>query len=173
MYLQSFQWPRGYASASKLCSKHGHMPTGSASEYISAAPVLARFLVGKVGTPGFDERISSCLALCSVLELLVMSNSGHVTPEMLADAIGKHLSLQQHALGTKVWIPKSHWVTHLPGQMLRHKCLVSTFLMERKHRVLKRFADHRKNTQAYERGLMEEATLAHLHDADSPFGNVD
>eukprot|EP00959_Pyramimonas_sp_CCMP1952_P272422 5695582-Pyramimonas_sp.AAC.1 len=48
-YLQSFQWPRGYASASKLSSKQGHMPAGSASEYISAAPVLARFLVEKIG----------------------------------------------------------------------------------------------------------------------------
>ena len=132
IYRQRFQWPRGYATGSQLCSKPGHTPNGSASEYISAAHVLARLILAKVGTPGLDERIVSCLSLCKILDLLAMSNSGNVIPEMLGDAMAKHLSLQQRALRTRVWIPKSHWVTHLPRQMARHGCLVSTFLMERK-----------------------------------------
>eukprot|EP00959_Pyramimonas_sp_CCMP1952_P390715 8188014-Pyramimonas_sp.AAC.1 len=44
--------------------------------------------------------------------------------------------------------------------------------MERKHRVLKRFATPRQNLTGYSRGLMEEVTLQHLRDLHTPIGGV-
>ena len=42
--LQRWRWPKAYASAASVCSSADHLPSGSASEMISAAPVLGKFL---------------------------------------------------------------------------------------------------------------------------------
>ena len=64
-------------------------------------------------------------------------------------------------------MPKSHWVLHLPRQLLDHGALLSTFLMELKHRTTKRYAEPRHNTTSFERGLMTEIAVQHLWELES------
>eukprot|EP00959_Pyramimonas_sp_CCMP1952_P174601 3648775-Pyramimonas_sp.AAC.1 len=68
----------------------------------------------------------------------------------------------------ELWKPKSHYCTHLGRQLARHHFLLSTFLMERKHRVLKRMATPRCKLQGYEKGLIEKVTVQHFWDLQSP-----
>eukprot|EP00959_Pyramimonas_sp_CCMP1952_P322182 6741747-Pyramimonas_sp.AAC.1 len=75
-----------------------------------------------------------------------MANCGHVQPFMLAQAISSHMERHRAVYGVQLFKPKDHWIFHLPSQLERHRCLLSTFLMERKHRVIKRFAGGRHNT---------------------------
>ncbi len=74
------------------------------------------------------------------------------------------------AYGVELWLPKHHFVSHLGNQLARHKILPSCFLMERKHRQIKRFAAPRRTGTAFEAGLMEEVTCQHLYDLHTPVG---
>eukprot|EP00959_Pyramimonas_sp_CCMP1952_P312864 6548971-Pyramimonas_sp.AAC.1 len=58
--------------------------------------------------------------------------------------------------------------------MEKQGCLLSTFLQARKHRVIKALASGRHAVQNYDRGIMEEVTVKHLHDiASHTLFNVD
>eukprot|EP00959_Pyramimonas_sp_CCMP1952_P296009 6192066-Pyramimonas_sp.AAC.1 len=46
---------------------------------------------------------------------------------------------------------------------------MGTFLHERKHRFVKRYADARHNTKNFDKGLMEEVTCQALYDIRSEF----
>ena len=48
--------------------------------------------------------------------------------------------------------------------------LLSCFLMERLHRRAKRFMLGRLNVQSYERGIMSDIVLRHLHDLQGTWG---
>ncbi len=99
-----------------------------------------------------------------------MANTGDVAPQELKAAISKHLKLHLVAYGLEAWSPKSHYSLHLGIQLERHSILPSCFLMERKHRHLKRFATGRQTLVAYEAGLMEEVVVQHLYDLHTPTG---
>eukprot|EP00959_Pyramimonas_sp_CCMP1952_P363654 7615164-Pyramimonas_sp.AAC.1 len=85
----------------------------------------------------------------------------------------RHLRAHQGAYADLLWKPKSHWCVHLPRQLLEHGKLLGCFLMERKHRVLKRFAEAHRNTTGFDKGLVEEATLQHIHDFKDPLIHAD
>ena len=171
-YLQAWTWPRAYASAKDICNHHDdHRPSGDASSLLSSAPVLSKYLRDVVFPSGNCQREAVCgIALCRVLDLLTIANSGEVEPRELSDAIRKHLQLHLVAYGVELWLPKHHFVSHLGNQLARHKILPSCFLMERKHRQIKRFAAPRRTGTAFEAGLMEEVTCQHLYDLHTPVG---
>lgn len=155
-YVQRWTWPRGYASAHNVFRK-GKLAT-DASQVLSLAPVLDHYCrcrdIGDVG--------ASVSALAHVLLLLQQVNSGSVGPEELHCAIQEHLRLQKVAWDVQLWQPKTHFVTHLPQQLHSHGLLVSTFVHERKHAVVKSLATLRENTTAYERGLAEDLVCHHF-----------
>jgi hypothetical protein len=172
-YLQHWVWPKGYASADKLCSPSAsstdHSPSGSASEMLSVAPVLAKYLQDVVAqTQTAPDEVASALALCRVVVLLSVVAHGLVCPDMLEGAIVEHLRLHQVAYGETLWRPKHHFAVHLPGMLSKHGTLISSFVMERKHRVLKRMANPRHNTTSFAKGLLEDVTLQHLYDLEQP-----
>jgi len=161
-YVKRWVWPQGYAHAKDCFSTKKF--TGTASEQISLSQVISKYARDVVIAKGVCvEMAHSMIAVCDVVGLLSIANSGLVSSKDLGVAIIHHLSLREAAYGD-VWKPKDHWVTHLPRQLLVQKALFSTFLMERKHRVLKRAAQSRHNTQGFDCGVMEETTVQHLHD---------
>ena len=170
-YLQLFQWPKAYASGRLVCQgsvqerarpKEVH-PSGSASEMISVGPVVAKWLTDVVMVAGICPAESASALLCiSVMDLLTRANTGCVTPEMLADAIATHYAAHLAAYGHSIWKPKHHYVLHLPRQLEQFKLLISCFVHERKHKLVKRWAVSHCSKRGYERSLLEECTLAHL-----------
>ena len=104
------------------------------------------------------------------MDLLVQANSGSVPPAMLADAIARHYAAHVVAYGYTVFVPKHHFMLHIPRQLERFKFLIACFVHERKHKVVKRWAVQlcTGNDRNYERSLLEECTLAHFNSLKAP-----
>lgn len=168
-YLQAFVWPRSMPSALKICRTTSNELrddlNGSASEFLSLAPVLAHYIVHVVQQRGIlAPESASMMAGINVLQLLQCAFTGNVSAGELKDAIVNHLTLQQAAYQFELWQPKSHHVLHLPAMLDKFGVLLSTFVEERKHKIIARYGAPRKNTTSLEKGLMEELTLQQMYD---------
>ena len=59
-------------------------------------------------------------------------------------------------------IPKFHWLLHFPAWLKRFRTLISCFVRERKHKMVKRYANDMRNTRtnfdehSYEKSIMAE-----------------
>ena len=177
-YLSRWTWPRATGSASALCNAkraksyyEAEVFKCSASEGLSVYPVLRKFLVDVVRPTGVcAEAVASAIHLCDAVKLLHSINRGAtVRPARLMEAILTHLRSYQAAYGVEGWLPKHHYSLHLPGMLERHGTLISCFTHERKHKVVKRYAQHHFNTISMEKGIVEEITLQHLQDLDGSF----
>lgn len=162
-----------YAGAKKVCANTGYVPKGSASELLSLTPVLEKFLVDVVLPVGvLADVVGSMLLLIKVTSLLQQVQRGTVVPGTLHTCICAHLEKHLSVWGESLWKPKMHYALHLGHQLLRHGTLMATFVLERKHRVLKRFANPRHKTMAFERALLEEVTQQHLYVLQEPLSGV-
>ena len=163
-YLRVWAWPRAYAHGRDVCKNF--TINGSASELLSFSPVLGTWLESVVQPTGHAARhVASALALCDVVDLLQHSGSGMVSNQDVETAIQRHLRLHLEAYGCTIWIPKHHYSAHLGDE--EKKC--NTFVLERKHQDAKRYANTRRQTQAYEKGILEDITVEQLFDMDKPF----
>ena len=57
---------------------------------------------------------------------------------------------------------KFHWLIHLPDELIRFKRLLSCWVHERKHKMVKHYAQNIYNTRVYERSILSEVTSHHL-----------
>lgn len=132
-------------------------------------PVLLKFLVDVVGPTGVcPAEVKSGVALCSVVMTLHGINRGvFLEPARLSSEIRAHVRAYREAYGTDGWIPKHHFSQHLPEMLARHQTLIACFTHERKHKVIKRYAQHHHNTNSLEKGLVEEITVQHLRDLET------
>ena len=145
-YSQLFRWPRAYASGHQVCrpsaSGSDYEPSGTASEFLSVAPVLARYIRRVVQPSGLCvAETKSMLALCDVAGVLVLAMRGRCEPATLEATINLHLGLRKIAYGDTLWRPKAHFATHLPDHLGAHGFLPACFVQERKHKILKRYAN--------------------------------
>ena len=140
----------------------------TASELLSILPVLLRFFVMLVLPLGLcTDQVHSIIACLEVVEMLLMVRKDGVSPEDLHRYIVRHLHLFLDAYAEGLWRPKHHYAWHLPQMLKRFGTLIACFTHERKHRLIKRFGQHRRNTKSYEQCLLEEVTvyaLLHLDD---------
>jgi hypothetical protein len=176
-YMALWTWPRATGSAATLCDgkrAKSHIEANSfkvsASEGLSACPVLAKYLHDVVTGALPDaviQAVTSARMLCAVIRLLHMINRNvAVQPVELRAAIISHLRCYQDAYGTDGWVPKHHYSLHLPRMLADHGTLISCFTHERKHKVIKRYTQYHENTTALEKGIIEEITMHHLHALD-------
>ena len=138
---------------------------------LSVGPVVRKWLEDVVKPKGVcPAQVASLLLCISVMDLLVQVNSGNVTPAMLANAIAAHYAAHVIAYGYTLFVPKHHFMLHMPGQLAKFKFLIACFVHERKHKIVKRWAVPLcpgKNRK-YERGLLEECTIAHINSLKDP-----
>ena len=144
-----------------MCAKGKVNATGS--EYLSLLPVLALYLIRYVKPKGILEPNVKSMVLCiECVELLQNCydiDSG-VTPPLLQDALDRYMPAHEAVHGDSLKIPKTHhaWA-HFPDMLEDFKFLIPTFTHERKHKLVKQFADRRHGQQSYGRGIMEDLTL--------------
>lgn len=171
VYLQQFMWPKAYASGKELCkgsvqerSKAKDVrPNGSAAEFMSAGPAVRKWVEYVVKPRGLcPAHVESLLRCIDVLDMLSQVHTGRVTSEMLADGMTKHYAAHVVAYGYTLFVPKHHYMLHIPAQLSRFKMLILCYVHERKHKVLKRFAVPLCPKKNDNRTLLEECTLAHL-----------
>ena len=162
IYLQRWQWPGGYATARDIC-KTGAV-AGSISEHASLAPVLEKYLVDVVMPKGaFPDACRSMLACIKVLSLLQRVQAAEKpTPQELHNAIMDHLRRHKAVYGTKLWIPKHHFATHLPDFLARFGTLLNSLVLERKHKNVKAVLHDRNTMQSYEHSVIEDLVAMQL-----------
>ena len=59
------------------------------------------------------------------MDLLVAVNTGCISPAMLADAMAKHYASHVIAYVYTIFVPKHHFMLHIPKQLERFKFLVA------------------------------------------------
>ena len=138
---------------------------------LSAGPVVRKWLQDVVKPKGVSPAHVAPLLLCiSVMDLLLEVNTGRVTPAMLADAIARHYAAHIIAYGYTLWVPKHHFMLHIPRQLAKLEFLITCFVHERKHKIAKRWAAPlcQGNKRNYERTLLEDCTMAHRSSLKEP-----
>ena len=148
----------------------------SASEGLSLYPIIAYW----VQTVCIRSRrcIRECnvfLALCNVLDLLQTCNvPGRVTAEEIRSACSTFLQMCVDAGWRDYMTPKFHWLIHLWKEFQEHGMLISCFVHERKHKLVKRYCTPVMNTTAFERSVLSEVACHHIHElSDDHAFNVD
>ena len=72
------------------------------------------------------------------------------------------------AYGYTLFVPKHHYMLHIPGQLAKFAMLIMCYVHERKHKVLKRWAVPLCPKKHNNRSLIEECTLAHIEALQDP-----
>ena len=176
-FLQDFSWPAqtGGSSPKQILEASGDKKTSplkaAASELMNFLPVLRlfllRFVYGRIDAATMLMSRSFFL-LVEVTELLQkVARGGCVTASKLRAAIEAHLRCHLQAYAGSAWVPKCHMALHLPEYMSRFGTLVSCFVHERKHKVIKRFASQKADTQrGFEESLLRDVLAVQLKAMD-------
>ena len=145
------------------------------SEFLTLAPILRRYFSHVVARRGQHvAHVRSMVAVLDVIELLqACKHKDMVSPEVLYNAIQRHLNLSQDVYGPNFVRPKHHYVLHLPQILAHFKVLIATFTHERRHRVAKRYTRNRTNLKAWGVGAIEDITCHQIWELQQPFFQVD
>ena len=169
-FVQTFQWPVQFAGAeakSVLAKKREDKTApvkAEASELLNFLPVLQLFLILFVWRDSDDSLKSCChgfFTLCRILGMLRKASQGGLDPAALRGAIKEHCDLYLANYGPEWWVPKNHMSLHLPEFLARHGRLLSCFVHERKHKLVKRFANNMSDTsKSFEATVIRETLAA-------------
>jgi hypothetical protein len=159
------------AKARSHYNAHSFSSTGS--EMVTMVPVLVRYFQHVVLPRGrLTRHVESCLACLNVVVLLLATRLCVVAPDELRDAILLHLTLFLEVYHADHVRPKHHYAMHLPSMLARFGVLLTTFVNERKHRIVKQYSRDRCNLQSWELGAFEDVTVHQLWELDLPFFNM-
>jgi hypothetical protein len=135
----------------------------SASEGLAVYPVLAFFVQAVVQPSGLClKECKAFLGLADVLDLLQAVPKGLTTPAQLRAAIAAFLQASMDAGWEGHMQPKFHWLVHLPRHLARFGILPTCWVHERKHKVVKRYANDILNTRFYEKSVLGEVCCHNL-----------
>lgn len=174
-FLQTCEWPShvtSHAATGKAIfrkKQEGNTIKCSASEGLNLFSVLRAFVFLKMAELRHQkESVDSYLALCEVIDVLLAVRQGTHTADQLARAIEKYVKKHQAAFGTSVWVPKYHYLQHLPSQIMKQKVVIGCFVHERKHRVAKKFAENMRRVSAdFDISVLKDVVNCNLQDLDS------
>ena len=108
------------------------------------------------------------ITLCDLLDLFTSCARGVVTPLMMRRRVHLFLDAFVAAFGVQSMIPKCHWLLHFARHLERWGHLLACFVTERKHKMLKRYANDLDNTSRFERSLMAEVVCHQLRALNDP-----
>ena len=147
--------------------------SSSGSELVTLVPVLLRYFQHVVLPRGCLVKHVECVIACLlVVMLLLATRLSVVSPDELRDAIFLHLSLFREVYGDDYMRPKHHYSLHLPSMLARFGVLLTTFVNERKHRIVKQYTRNRCNPQSWDLSSLEDVTVHQLWELDLPFFNM-
>ena len=75
-----------------------------------------------------------------------------------------HIELFKLAYGDDSIVPKHHYALHLWKMLAEFGFLISCLVLERLHKIPKRYVKERRNTKSYELGTIEDVTIKQLYD---------
>ena len=169
-WVSAHFWPYYITSKVKMHNvmKQGEDFKSTASEALSIYPVIRSFFqrYRMLEHPDIDVaiRVQSFLALCSLLDTLKDSMKGQVDVDELHNKVVCHLTSFSAAYGEENFIPKHHYCLHLSQGARRHRALLSTFVHERRHKLIKRFATEIANAgNWFEKSVSIEGAVVHIN----------
>jgi hypothetical protein len=92
-----------------------------------------------------DNACHAFHALVDLVDVITSTSRGVVLPSDLLAAVEKFLALFVSAFGVEWLTPKFHWLLHFHKHLLKFGILLNCFVLERKHRVAKRYAEQMQN----------------------------
>lgn len=170
-YICKWHWP-GHVSSSTAndvfspkrakASSDDKVLKATASECLSLFPVLAHF-VQSMNSTALQQHAAAFLLLVKVVEMIQASARKPVSADTLRCAIGAHLRSFKALYGEEAMTPKFHYSVHFPVYLERYGMLPSCYVLERKHKLPKRFGNELRNTSiAWETSVMRDVTAHHL-----------
>jgi len=180
-YVARWHWPAlcgstaGLAEVFSPARKKSHKDSGHikcpASGLLSLYPVIAVFVCTILLPAG--QCVAACnafLALCDVLDVITAVNRTNVPPARLLAAVEGFLARFVAVWGDEHLGPKYHWLLHFPAALARYGCLLSCFVLERKHRVAKRYGtDSTLTSRQASSTLIREVTSHQLAMMQDPW----
>lgn len=135
----------------------------SASEGLTLYPIIWCYIHAVfVRNRTLTSVCEAYMMLCNIIDLLVSIPHGQVTPPMLHEAVDVFLKACVDAGWKEYFIPKFHWLIHLASDLQRFGTLCSCWVQERKHRLVKRFANYNRSQKKYTSGMLAEITCHHF-----------
>ena len=170
-FLNAFCWPSNSASHSStgrniFRKKQEDVIKCSASEGLGAYSIIRAFLTLKQASlSSIALQVKSYLALAEVLDVLLALRKGITTPANLERCITAFVKAHSRAWGSTLWVPKHHYLMHLPEMYESQQVVAGCFVHERKHRVAKRFSENlRRVRDAFETSILKEVLHVNLTD---------
>jgi len=136
----------------------------AASEGRSLLPVIAKFAcsVLLLCSDARAQHGACFLLLVEVIELLEVSARVAVAPSRLKEAVVSYLNSFKGLYGIDVLVEKHHMALHLIEQIAMG-FVPNCFVLERKHKHVKRFANEVDNTSAaFDASILREVTIRHI-----------
>jgi hypothetical protein len=175
-YLAEWHWPmalsRGGNPSSVFKSKRiasdkkAKAIKCQASEALMFLPVLALFVQTSILPGATGAALGACLALlalANVLDLLMLTPRGCVESAALQAAVETFLALcKEHY--PSVMVKKFHSLMHLAMKLKDFGMLLTCWVHERKHRLIRRFCNDVLNTTFFERSVMGNVVCQHLYE---------
>jgi hypothetical protein len=142
-----------------------------ASELLGVYPILAFFFqsILQRGDCECKLELTAFLKCCDLMDLIMLIPLGMVSPKALQEAVEGLLEACTRAGWEKCFIKKFHWILHLPHHLSKWGLIPTCFSLERKHRLVKRFARVVLNTVDYAKTIYREVInheLARLRQSD-------
>ena len=109
------------------------------------------------------EECKAYMRLCDVLDLLAACPHGTVSPDQLHEAVDAFLRACLRAQWREFMHPKFHWLLHLAIELFEFGTLLTCWVHERKHRMVKRYTNSVRNTRTFESSILSEITCQHLY----------
>ena len=179
-FLSSLTCPSSIASHAAtgkhiFRKKHKGNLKCSASEGLGVYSCIRAFLTENNDSLGSVwKEVASYSALCSVLDVMNGVRMGKKHPNDLSYSINVYVKAHQRAYSTDLWVPKYHYLQHIPEMILAHGVVVGCFVHERKHRVAKRYAENMRNVgDGFDLSILKDVLHANLHDlSDKDIGQL-
>ena len=139
----------------------------TASEGLSLFPLLACF-VRRLRAEDSDACVPATTALLRLEELMhvcqLARRKDAVQTADMRKAVAGFLESFVEAGRSDCMHSKFHWLLHFGDHLSKWRHLPQCFTHERKHRMIKRYADDIHNTRTFERGLLRQVLAHELHE---------
>jgi hypothetical protein len=141
---------------------------GSASDMLVALPVVVFFMeVNPALLAALPAEYASVATLNRVRGLYQQAKLAMPVANELAAALRLHGEQKLAAYGPAAFIPKDHYILHLPFQIERDGELLDTLVTERFHQMPKVAMDSIDNTSRFEATVLARSVSLYLHAVSS------
>lgn len=177
-YLQPWTWPKlvGTATGKDVFSTKRIKPcletsvlACQASECVSFYPIIANYIQEGLlhnPSPAIQSHGRCFMLLVTIIEMILNSCRYAIDGSALSDVVKAYMEMFRELYGDDLMPPKFHQLVHFVRFIIDLGWFPNCWVLERKHRVAKRYAGLNLNSRAkkvgYSAAVLREVTVRHL-----------